>query len=186
MIDKLIEYSISHKLTIGILTLILVIFGTYSISKLPIDAVPDVTNNQVQIITQNPNLAPYEMEKFITSPIELAMANTPGLLEIRSISKFGLSSVILVFDDETEVYRARQLVMERLKDLEQDIPKSMGVPTLAPVATGLSEVYQYVLVPKQDGDTTYSLMDLRTIQDWIVRKKLLGTEGVADVSSFGG
>lgn len=186
MINKIIEYSISHKLTIGILTMILVIFGSYSISKLPIDAVPDVTNNQVQIITQNPNLAPYEMEKFITSPIELAMANTPGLLEIRSMSKFGLSSVILVFDDETEVYRCRQLVMERLKELEQDIPKEMGVPTLAPVATGLSEVYQYVLKPKYKGDTTYSLMDLRTIQDWVVRKKLLGTEGVADVSSFGG
>jgi cobalt-zinc-cadmium resistance protein CzcA len=186
MIDKLIIFSIRNKLTIGILTLILAVFGTYSISKLPIDAVPDVTNNQVQIITQNPNLAPYEIEKFITAPIELAMANIPGLLEIRSISKFGLSSVSLIFKDDMDVYRARQLVLERLKELERDIPPELGQPFLAPVSTGLGEVYQYVLKPKIAGDTSYSLMDIRTIQDWIVRKKLLSTEGVADVSSFGG
>lgn len=186
MIDGLINYSIKNKLAIGIFTFILSIYGIYSIIKLPIDAVPDVSNNQVQIITQNPNLAPYEIEKFLTSPIELAMANTPGLIEMRSMSKFGLSSVVLIFSDETDIYRARQLVMERLKELEKDIPKELGSPNLAPVVTGLGEVYQYVLKPKYKGDTTYSLMDLRTIQDWVVRKKLLGTEGVADVSSFGG
>ncbi|TAF75842.1 MAG: efflux RND transporter permease subunit [Bacteroidetes bacterium] len=186
MIDGLINYSIKNKLAIGIFTLILSIYGIYSIIKLPIDAVPDVSNNQVQIITQNPNLAPYEIEKFLTSPIELAMANTPGLIEMRSMSKFGLSSVILIFSDETDIYRARQLVMERLKELEKEIPKELGSPNLAPVVTGLGEVYQYVVKPKYDGDTTYSLMDLRTIQDWVIRKKILGTEGVADVSSFGG
>lgn len=186
MIDGLINYSIKNKLAIGIFTLILSIYGIYSIIKLPIDAVPDVSNNQVQIITQNPNLAPYEIEKFLTSPIELAMANTPGLIEMRSMSKFGLSSVVLIFSDETDIYRARQLVMERLKELEKDIPKELGSPNLAPVVTGLGEVYQYVVKPKYDGDTTYSLMDLRTIQDWVIRKKILGTEGVADVSSFGG
>lgn len=186
MIDSLINYSIKNKLTIGILTLILVLSGAYSVSKLPIDAVPDISNNQVQIITQNPNLAPYEIEKFLTAPIELAMANVPGLVEIRSISKFGLSSVTLIFNDDVDVYRARQMVLERLKELERDIPKEMGAPFLAPVSTGLGEVYQYVLKPVNPKDTTYSLMDLRTIQDWIVRKKLLGTEGVADVSSFGG
>ncbi len=186
MIDKLIAYSIKNKLTVGALTMLLALFGAYSISKLPIDAVPDVTNNQVMIITQNPNLAPYEIEKFLTAPIELSMANVPGLVEIRSISKFGLSAVTLVFNDDMDVYRARQLVLERLKELERDVPPEMGQPTLAPVSTGLGEIYQYVLRPKNPKDTSYSLMDIRTIQDWIVRKKLLGTEGVADVSSFGG
>lgn len=186
MIDKLIEFSVKNKLFIGIITGILSVYGIYSISRLPIDAVPDITNNQVQIITQNPNLAPYEIEKFLTSPIELAMANVPGLIEIRSISKFGLSSVTLIFKDEVDVYKARQMVLERLKELEKDIPEEMGRPSLAPVSTGLGEVYQYVVRPKNPDDTTYSLSDLRTIQDWLIRKKLLGTEGVADISSFGG
>ncbi|MDX2190899.1 MAG: CusA/CzcA family heavy metal efflux RND transporter [Bacteroidota bacterium] len=186
MLDRLIEFSVKNKLTVGILTGLLFLYGSYSVTRLPLDAVPDVTNNQVTIITQNSNLAPYEMEKFITSPLELSMANLPGLIEIRSISKFGLSNVILVFKDDVDVYRARQLVMERLKELEADMPAELGRPTLAPVSTGLGEIYQYVIRPKNPNDTSYSLMDLRTIQDWIVRKKLLGTEGVADVSSFGG
>lgn len=186
MIDKLIAFSIKNKLAIGILTLVLIGYGIFSITRLPIDAVPDTTNNQVQIITQNPNLAPYEMEKFITAPIELAMANLPDLVEVRSVSKFSLSLVTLVFKDEVDIYRARQLVMERLKELEKDVPPEMGTPFLAPVSTGLGEIYQYIIRHKNPDDTTYSLADLRTIQDWIVRKKLLSTEGVADISSFGG
>ncbi|MDX2196332.1 MAG: CusA/CzcA family heavy metal efflux RND transporter [Cytophagales bacterium] len=186
MIDNIIIFSVKNKLIIAIFTLLIVIYGSYSLTKLPIDAVPDVTNNQVLIITQNPNLAPLEIEKFITSPIELAMANLPGLVEVRSVSRFSLSNVTLVFKDEVDVYRARQLVMERLKELEKDMPPSLAQPTLAPLSTGLGEIYQYVLRPKNPDDTSYSLMDLRTIQDWIVRKKLLGTDGVADISSFGG
>lgn len=186
MIDKLIEFSIKNKLVVGFFVLALVVYGSYSVTKLPIDSQPDITNNQVLIITQNPNLAPYEIEKFLTAPIELAMSNVPGLLEIRSISKYSLSNVTLIFKDEVDVYRARQLVMERLKELEREMPADMGQPTLAPVSTGLGEIYQYVLRPAKQNDTTYSLSDLRTIQDWIVRKKLLGTEGVADISSFGG
>ncbi|MFN0047651.1 MAG: efflux RND transporter permease subunit [Cytophagales bacterium] len=186
MIDKLVSFSLNNKLVVGFFVLILAGYGSYSVSKLPIDALPDVTNNQVLIITQNPNLAPYEIEKFITAPIELAMANVPGLVEVRSISKFALSNVTLVFNDDVDVYRARQHVMERLKELEKDMPSDLGQPTLAPVSTGLGEIYQYVIRPKNVEDTTYSLTDLRTIQDWIIRKKLLETEGVADISSFGG
>lgn len=186
MIEKLIAYSVKNKLVVGFFVLCLVGYGTYSVSKLPIDAQPDITNNQVLIITQNPNLAPYEIEKFITAPIELAMANIPGLVEVRSISKYSLSNVTLIFKDDVDVYRARQLVLERLKELERDMPADLGQPSLAPISTGLGEIYQYTIHHKNPEDTTYSLMDLRTIQDWIVRKRLLGTDGVADISSFGG
>lgn len=186
MLDKIIHFSIKNKLIIGVLTLALVIWGSWSATKLPIDAVPDITNNQVQIITSSPSLAAQEVERLITFPIEVSMANIPGLIEIRSISRFGLSVVTVVFKDETDIYWARQQVTERLKTASEQIPKGVGIPDLAPVTTGLGEIYQYVLHPAKGYEGKYTAMELRTIQDWIVRRQLLGTKGVADVSSFGG
>jgi heavy metal efflux system protein len=185
MIDKIIIFSIRYKFIVLAATLALIVSGTIATFRLPIDALPDITNNQVLIITQNPNLAAYEMEKFVTAPIELAMANIPDLVEVRSISKFSLSNVTLIFKDEVDVYKARLLVLERLTELQKSLPDGIQ-PTLAPVSTGLGEIYQYVIRPKKPEDSIYSLSDLRTIQDWVVRKKLLSTEGVADISSFGG
>ena len=186
MLDKIIHFSIKNKLIIGILSLALIIWGCWSATKLPIDAVPDITNNQVQVITSSPSLAAQEVERLITFPIEINMANIPGLIEIRSISRFGLSVVTIVFDDGTDIYWARQQVSERLKAATDQIPQGVGVPFLAPVTTGLGEIYQYVIHPAKGYENKYTAMELRTIQDWIVRRQLLGTKGVADVSSFGG
>mgnify|MGYP002777097662 CR=1 FL=1 len=186
MIDNLIAFSVRKPLAILAMVGALVVWGLYSLSKLPIDAVPDITNNQVQIITNSPNLGPIEIEKFLTVPIELAMSNIPGLQEIRSISKYGLSSVTIIFNDETDLYWARSQVFERLKLVEQELPKGFGTPFMAPVTTGLGEIYQYIIRPLNQADTSFSSLELRTIQDWVVRKQLLGTQGVAEVSSFGG
>ncbi|HWZ21767.1 MAG TPA: efflux RND transporter permease subunit, partial [Cytophagaceae bacterium] len=186
MLDTIIRYSIHNKLIIGLLTLVLVTCGIYSATQLPIDAVPDITNNQVQIVTNSPSLAAQEVERLITFPVEISMANIPGLIEVRSISRFGLSVVTVVFTDETEIYWARQQVTERLKLATDQIPKGVGVPGLAPVTSGLGEIYQYTLRPKKGFEEKYSATELRTIQDWFVRRQLLGTKGVADVSSFGG
>ncbi len=186
MLDKIILFSIKNKLVIGIFTLILIIWGTYSLSQLPVDAVPDITNNQVQIITNAPTLASQEVEQFVTYPIEQSLANLPDLTEIRSISRFGLSVVTVVFDDDVDIYFARQLINERLKEAEDEIPKGMGSPELAPVSTGLGEVYQYIIHPKKGAEHKYTAMDLRTMQDWIVARQLYGTPGVAEVNSFGG
>lgn len=168
------------------MTLVLVIYGLFSLSKLPIDAVPDITNNQVQVITPSPALGAPEVERLITFPIEQACANIPGLIEVRSLSRFGLSLVTLVFTDATDVYWARQQVNERLTEAKKIIPAGVGEPSLAPVTTGLGEIYQYVIRPQKGFENMYSLSDLRTIQDWVVRRQLLGVKGVADVSSFGG
>lgn len=186
MFDKIIRFSIQNKLVIGLLTLFLILWGVYSLSKLPIDAVPDITNNQVQVITVASTLSAQEVEQFITSPIEFSLTTIPDVVELRSISRFGLSVVTIVFKDELDIYKARQLVGERLKDAERQIPEGFGKPELAPVTTGLGEIYQYTLHPQKGYEAKYSTMELRTIQDWIVRRQLLGTPGVADVSSFGG
>ena len=186
MLDTIIRYSIRNKLIIGLLTLILVALGIYSATQLPIDAVPDITNNQVQIITISPSLAAQEVERLITFPVEVNMANIPGLIEVRSISRFGLSIVTVVFTDETDIYWARQQVSERLKVAIDQIPQGVGVPGLAPVTSGLGEIYQYVIHPKKGYEDKYTAMELRTIQDWIVRRQLIGTKGVAEISSFGG
>ncbi|HOY96340.1 MAG TPA: CusA/CzcA family heavy metal efflux RND transporter [Catalimonadaceae bacterium] len=186
MLDRIILYSIQNKLIIGVCTLALIIWGSWSATQLPIDAVPDITNNQVQIITPSPSLAAQEVERLITFPVEINMANIPGLTEVRSISRFGLSVVTVVFTDETDIYWARQQVSERLKTASDQIPKGVGTPELGPVSSGLGEIYQYVIHPKKGYEKKYSPMELRTIQDWIVRRQLLGTKGVADVSSFGG
>lgn len=186
MIDKLISFSIRNKIVIGLFTLALVVWGIYSFKQLPIDAVPDITNNQVQVITVAQTLSAQEVEQFITSPIEYNLTTIPDVIELRSISRFGLSVITVVFKDEVEIYKARQMVSERLKDAETQIPDGFGKPELAPVTTGLGEIYQYVLHPEKGYGKKYSAMELRTIQDWIVRRQLLGTVGVADVSSFGG
>ncbi len=186
MINKIIAFSIRQKLIIGFLTLLLIIFGIYSAIKLPIDAVPDITNNQIQIITASPTLAASEIERFITYPIEMAMANIPDLVEQRSTSKFGISVVTIVFKDNVDIYFARNLVFQRLKEAEENIPQGLGTPEMAPISTGLGEIYMYIVRPVNPNDTSYNILQLREIQDWIVRRQLLGTPGVAEVNSFGG
>ncbi|TAH17465.1 MAG: CusA/CzcA family heavy metal efflux RND transporter [Cytophagales bacterium] len=186
MLDKIIHFSIHNKLIIGIFTLAWILWGGYSLTQLPIDAVPDITNNQVQIITYSPSLAAQEVERLITFPIELTMATIPSIDEMRSISRFGLSVVTIVFKEDIDVFWARNQVFERLQQAQQKIPVGVGSPELMPITTGLGEIYQYIIRPKKGYESKYSLNELRTIQDWIVRRQMLGTEGVADVSSFGG
>ena len=186
MLNKIIHFSIKNKLIIGLMTLALIIWGAWSAAKLPLDAVPDITNNQVQIITLTPTLAAQETEQLVTYPIEQSLANLPDLEEMRSISRFGLSVITVVFHDDIDIYFARQLINEKLKEAEEKIPKGLGTPELAPVSTGLGEIYQYVIHPKKGAENKYSAMDLRTMQDWIVARQLYGTAGVAEVNSFGG
>lgn len=186
MLDKIILYSIRHKWLVASGTLLLLIWGIWSATKLPIDAVPDITNNQVQIITRSPALAAQEVEQFVSYPIERSMTNLPDLEEMRSISRFGLSVITLVFDEKVDVYFARQQINERLKEAEENMPEGMGKPELSPISTGLGEIYQYVLHPAPGAENKYSAMDLRTMQDWIVARQLYGTPGVAEINSFGG
>jgi len=186
MLNKIIDFSIKNKLIIGLFIISLVLYGSYEVTKLPIDAVPDITNNQVQVITVAPSYGATDIERLVTFPIEQANANISGLLEIRSFSRFGLSLVTIVFDDETDIYWARQQVAERLQKVQSTIPKDIGMPELGPISTGLGEIYQYVVRPKKGYEKKFSVTELRTIQDWIVRRQLLGVKGVAEVSSFGG
>ena len=186
MLSKIIQFSIKNKLVVLLGLFALMLGGIYSISKLPIDAVPDITNNQVLIITSVPSAGAPDVERLITVPIEQATRNVPGIIEQRSFSRFGLSLVTLVFNDDIDIYWARQQVSERLITVKSQMPEGMGIPELGPLTTGLGEVYQYVVRPKKGYEGRYSLTELRTMQDWIVRKQLLGTPGVADVSSFGG
>ncbi len=186
MIDRLIGFSINNKLVIKLFILGLIVWGGYALTQLPIDAVPDITNNQVQVITTAPSLAAQEVEKLITFPIEITMATIPDVEGIRSFSRFGLSVVTIVFKDHVDVYWARQQVNERLTEAKNQIPTGVGSPAMAPVTTGLGEIYQYVVHTKKGYEDQFSAMELRTIQDWIIKRQLLGTEGVADVSSFGG
>lgn len=186
MLDRIIRFSIQNKLIIGLFTLALVVWGGYSLSRLPIDALPDITNNQVQVITRSPSLAAQEIERLVTFPIEQTMATIPEIVEIRSFSRFGLSVVTIVFKDDTDLYWARQQISERLVDARSQIPAGTGEPTIGPVSTGLGEIYQYVIYAKPGFENRYSPTELRSIQDWVVRRQLLGTPGVADVSSFGG
>ncbi len=186
MLNTIIRVSIQNKLIVGIFVLLLIGFGIYELTRLPIDAVPDITDNQVQVITISPALGAPDVERLITFPIEQANNNIPGLKQIRSFSRFGLSVVTIVFDDDVDVYWARQQVSERLQQAGDQIPKGFGTPMLAPVTTGLGEIYQYAIRAKKGYEDKYTPMDLRTIQDWIVRRQLLGVRGVADVSSFGG
>jgi cobalt-zinc-cadmium resistance protein CzcA len=186
MLDKIIKFSIHNKLIIGLFTFLLIIWGIWSATKLPIDAVPDITNNQVQIITVCPTLAGQEVEQLVTFPIEQSIANLPDIEETRSISRFGLSVITVVFDDDVDIYFARQLLNEKLKEAEENIPHGIGTPQLGPVSSGLGEVYQYILHPKSGSEGKYNAQDLRTMQDWIVARQLNGTKGIAEVSGFGG
>lgn len=186
MLDQIIKFSIKNKIVIGIMTLLLIIWGVWSATKLPIDAVPDITNNQVQIFTSCPTLAGQEVEQLVTFPIEQSIANIPNIEEVRSISRFGLSVITVVFKDEVDIYFARQLINEKIKEAEENIPKGIGTPELAPVSTGLGEVYQYIIHPKKGSEYKYNAKDLRTMQDWIVARQLNGTAGIAEVNSFGG
>ena len=186
MLNAIIRFSVNNKLIIGLFVVVLIGYGSYEFTKLPIDAVPDITNNQVQVITVAPSYGATDIERLVTFPIEQANNNISGLLEIRSFSRFGLSLVTLVFDDKIDVYWARQQVAERLQKLQTVISPEIGIPEMAPVTTGLGEIYQYVVRPEKGYETKYDAMELRTIQDWIVRRQLLGVPGVAEVSSFGG
>ncbi|WP_108869484.1 CusA/CzcA family heavy metal efflux RND transporter [Aquimarina aquimarini] len=186
MLNTIIRYSITHKLIIGILTFALIVWGIYSLKQLPVDAVPDITNNQVQVITSSPTLAAPEIERLLTFPVEITMATIPEIEEIRSFSRFGLSVVTIVFDEKTDIYWARQQVSERLVEVQSQIPANIGKPEIAPLTTGLGEIYQYVITTESGYEDQYDASALRTIQDWIIKRQLLGTPGVADVSSFGG
>lgn len=186
MLNRIIDFSIKNKLVIGIFTFALIIWGVVSLQKLPIDAVPDITNNQVQVITLSPSLATQEIEQFISYPIEQTMSTIPEIQEVRSISRFGLSVVTIVFHDDANIYWARQQVAERLPEAKNNIPEGMGNPEMSPISTGLGEIYQYVVHPQPGYEKKYGPTELRTIQDWIVRRQLLGTQGIAEVNSFGG
>lgn len=186
MLNNILNFSIRNKLLVGLMTLGLIAWGSWSVSRLPIDAVPDITNNQVLVATLSPALASQEMERLVTFPIEMAVANIPQVEEVRSISRFGLSLVTIVFSDDANIYWARQQVFERLQMAKTQIPPGVGDPELSPISTGLGEIYQYTLHPIKGYEDKFSTMELRTIQDWIVRRQLLGTPGLADVSSFGG
>jgi cobalt-zinc-cadmium resistance protein CzcA len=184
MINALIRFSVKQRLLVMLLVAIMVGAGVYSLKNLPIDAVPDVTNVQVQILTAAPSLAPLEIERQITFPVEVAMSGLPDIEEIRSVSKFGLSAVTVVFDDSVDTYFARQLVLERLSQAREQIPENIGSPEMGPISTGLGEIYQYEL--KAAPGSGYDATSLRTIQDWSVRRQLLGVPGVTEVNSFGG
>ncbi|SNZ01426.1 CusA/CzcA family heavy metal efflux RND transporter [Flagellimonas pacifica] len=186
MINKIIDFSINHKFIIGLLTLALIGAGLYSMTQVPIDAVPDITNNQVQVITQSPNLGTEDIEQFVTYPVEVAMSNLPSVKEIRSVSRFGLSVVTIVFDDDMGTYLPRQLVSEKLTEVREQIPQGFGQPSMGPISTGLGEVYQYTLKVKPEFQDKYSLADLRTMQDWIVRRQMAMVPGVVEINAIGG
>ncbi|MEO2061347.1 MAG: CusA/CzcA family heavy metal efflux RND transporter [Christiangramia sp.] len=186
MINRIISFSINNKFIIGLLTLALIGTGIWSMSTVNLGSVPDITNNQVQVITQSPNLATEDIEQFVTYPVELSMGNLPGVTEIRSISRFGLSVVTIVFKDDMGTYLPRQLVQEKLNELGETIPDKFGSPAMGPISTGLGQIYEYTIKPKEGYETEYSPMELRTIQDWIVKRQLTLLEGVVEVNSFGG
>lgn len=185
MFQKLITYSIRHKLVIGVLSIALAIWGVWSLVHLPFDSTPDITDNQVQVITQAPSLGAQEVEQYVTTPVEMALANIPCIQERRSISRSGLSVITLVFDDAADIYWARSQVSQVVEQLEKELPKNTETE-MGPIATGLGEIYHYTIRAKEGYEHKYSLTQLRTMQDWIVRKQLSGTPGVAEVSGWGG
>lgn len=186
MINGIIRFSIDNKLIIGLFTFALIATGIWSMSKVPLDAVPDITNNQVQVITQAPNLGTEDIEQFVTYPVEVAMANLPDVVEIRSISRFGLSVVTIVFDDDMGTYLPRQLVAEKLNEIKDDIPEGFGGLSMSPISTGLGEVYQYTLKVDSAHQGVYNASDLRTMQDWIVARQMAMVPGVVEINAIGG
>ena len=186
MLENIIRFSLKNKLIIFLFTAFIIGFGIFSLTKIPIGAVPDITNNQVQVITTSQNLSTQDVEQFITYPVELEMANLPGVEEIRSVSKFGLSVVTIVFNDDMGTLLPRQLIAEKIKSASEQIPEGFGTPEMGPITTGLGEIYQYILDVKPGYKDQYSTMDLRTIQDWIVKRQLSGIPGVVEVNTWGG
>jgi heavy metal efflux system protein len=186
MIERIIHFSIKNKFIVGLFILGLSVWGIYSLSILPVDAIPDITNNQVQVISLAPSLAAQEVESFITAPIEVAVANIPDIIELRSISRLGLSVVTIVFKDDVDIYWARQQLSERLREAEEVIPQGLAKIEMAPVSTGLGEIFQYRLAVKKGYEKRFNPTELRTIQDWVVRREMLGTPGVAEINSYGG
>ena len=186
MFKAIVHLSIQKKLFVGLTTLFLLLGGIYAMMTLPIDAVPDITNNQVQIVTVSPTLAPQEVEQLITMPIEIAMSNIMNVEEIRSVSRFGLSLVTVVFKESVPTLDARQLINEQIQTVAGEIPTELGTPELMPITTGLGEIYQYVLSVEPGYEEKYDAMELRTIQDWIVKRQLSGIPGIVEINSFGG
>lgn len=186
MINKIIEFSIRNKLIVGLLALAITFGGLWSMFRIPLDALPDITNNQVQVITTAPNLGTEDVERFLTVPIELEMGNLPGVKDIRSVSRFGLSIVTVVFEEDMGTYLPRQLVNEKLDAIGEKIPKQFGIPEPGPISTGLSEIYQYTLEVDEDYEDKYNITQLRTIQDWIVKRQMALVPGVVEVNAFGG
>ncbi len=186
MINRILDFSVKSKLIIILFTLSIAAFGLYAVFHIPVGAVPDITNNQVQVITVSSNLSTQDIEQFITYPVELEMANLPGVKEIRSISKFGLSVVTIVFDESMGSYLPRQLIAEKIKTATANIPEGFGEPEMGPITTGLGEIYQYTLDVKPEFKDRYTAMELRTIQDWVVKRQLSGIKGVVEINTWGG
>ncbi len=186
MLEKIIAFSLKNKFITLLFVAGIVGFGVYSITQISIGAVPDVTNNQIQVITTSQNLSTQDIEQYITYPVELEMANLPGVEEIRSISKFGLSVVTIVFTDEMGTYLPRQLIAEKIKSASEKIPAGFGTPEMGPITTGLGEIYQYTLEVKPEYKEEYSVTDLRTLQDWVVKRQLSGIKGVVEINTWGG
>jgi len=186
MINKIISFSINNKFIIGLFIVALVGTGIWSMATINLGSVPDITNNQVQVITVAPNLGTEDIEQFVTYPVELAMANLPDVIELRSVSRFGLSVVTIVFKDEAGTYLPRQLVQEKLTEVAGEIPEGFGTPFMAPITTGLGEIFQYTLKVKEGYEDKYDAMELRTIQDWIVKRQMALVPGVVEVNAFGG
>ena len=186
MFKNIVEFSVHKKLFVAITMVILLLGGVYAMLTLPVDAVPDITNNQVQVVTVSPTLAPQEVEQLITSPIEIAMRNIMNVKEIRSVSRFGLSVVTIVFDESVPTLAARQLVNEQIQVVSGEIPSDLGMPEMMPITTGLGEIYQYMLKVDPKYKNKYDAAELRTIQDWIVKRQLSGIPGIVEINSFGG
>lgn len=186
MLEKIIDFSVKNKLIIILFTLSVAAFGLYAVFNIPVGAVPDITNNQVQVITTSGNLSTQEIEQFITAPVEMEMANLPGVKEIRSISKFGISVVTIVFEENLGTYLPRQLIAEKIKSAAANIPEAYGTPEMGPITTGLGEIYQYIVDVKPGYEGDFTATDLRTIQDWIIKRRLSGIQGVVEINSWGG
>jgi cobalt-zinc-cadmium resistance protein CzcA len=186
MFEKIIAYSLKNKLIVLLLIIALILGGIFSLRNIAVDAVPDITNNQVQVVTSSATLPAEEVEKFITFPVEMAVANIPDVTEVRSISRYGLSVVTIVFEDNVDIMKARQFVAEQLDIAKEDIPSEFGTPQMMPITTGLGEIYQYILQVKPGYEEQFDIMEIRTIQDWIVKRQLAGLKGIIEVSSFGG
>ena len=186
MIRSIIQFSVTNKIVIGLFVFGLVIAGIYSLRTLPINSIPDSSNNQVRVITVSPDLATKEVEQLITYPVEQEMANLPGVKHIRSVSKFGLSVVTVIFKDDMGKYLPRQLIQEKIKTASEQIPEGLGQPRMGPIISGLGEIYQWVVTTEKGYDSAYSTRELRSIQDWIVKRQMAGIEGVVEINSWGG